>query len=321
MAARKTAARKSTKKKRLGMGLSGMIGAPVEVSPPAESSAASAQASAPSAVPAEGLSSVSVSQIRPNDRQPRQSIDASALEPLVASIRSAGVMQPVVVRPAGADGVHELVAGERRWRAAQAAGLKTVPAVVRNIDDRTAAEWAIIENIQREDLNAVERGDAFRQLQADFGLTHAEIAEQVGLTRAAVTNQIRLCELDEGIRSLIRSGSLSGGHGRCLLSLESIDQRLLLAKEAIKEEWSVRELEQRVRRIASSGGERGTKGGASKGVDRTHLDDLERQLSEHLGTQVRIRTGRKRDQGELRLAFYDLAQFDGLLDRMGFTPS
>jgi ParB family chromosome partitioning protein len=264
------------------------------------------------------MTAIPVGQVRPNDRQPRHSIDSASLEPLVASIRTAGVMQPIVVRPRGDDGCYELVAGERRWRAATAAGLEAVPAIVRAVSDQTAAEWAIIENVQREDLDAVERGDAFRRLQDEFGLTHAEIAEQVGLTRAAVTNQIRLCDLDEGTRTLIRKGALSGGHGRCLLGIASVDQRLAVAKQAVQGEWNVRELERHVRgltSVAPTG-----KGGGTPGSGRAHLDDLERQLGEHLGTRVRIHTGRKRDRGRLSLEFYDLEQFDGLLTRLGFTP-
>ena len=340
MAARKAAAKKPTKKKRrLGMGLSELIGVPVEVSPPAETRGAGQQAervaaespnkpgrqvaaSGPSPadllVEGDGLLVVPVGEIRPNAHQPRNAIEPASLESLAASIRTAGVMQPIIVRPRGADGLHEIVAGERRWRAATIAGLAGVPSIVRQIDDRTAAEWAIIENVQREDLDAIERGDAFRQLQEGFGLTHAEIAEQVGLTRAGVTNQIRLCELDDGIRTLIRRGALSGGHGRSLLGVASIDQRLAIAKQAIEGEWSVRELERRVRQLTVVPGT-GSKPTAQSG--RAHLDDLERQLGEHLGTRVRIQTGRKRDRGRLSMEFYDLEQFDGLLTRLGFKSS
>jgi len=311
------------------MGLSGMVGGPVEVkpAPPTAPAAqvASAGAAAPLAAstaaegqPSAGLISIGVASIRPNDRQPRHTIEPSTLEPLVASIKSAGVMQPVVVRPAGPDGLHELVAGERRWRAATQAGLDAVPAIVRDVDDRTAAEWAIIENVQREDLDAVDRGDAFRRLQDEFGMTHAEIAEQVGLTRSAVTNQIRLCDLDEGVRSLIRAGALSGGHGRCLLGLDRVDDRLTMAKGAVEGEWSVRELERRVRAMTRPATKQ-PQGGGTADAGRAHLDDLERQLGEHLGTRVRIHTGRKRDRGRLSVEFYDLEQFDGLLARLGFT--
>ena len=331
MAARKSSeakpAKKSgpaKKKRRLGVGLSGMIGSPVEVKSPAASSAltSAVQVPIPSASvavgsAADGLIDVLVGDIRPNDRQPRHSIDASSLEPLVASIQTAGVMQPIVLRPRGRDGLYELVAGERRWRAAGQAGLKAVPAVVREIDDRTAAEWAIIENVQREDLNAIDRGDAFRNLQDEFGMTHAEIAVQVGLTRAAVTNQIRLCDLDDGVRTLIRRGALSGGHGRSLLGLASVDHRIAMARQAIESDWSVRELERRVRAISTT--RPAAQGGsAAAATGRAHLDDLERQLSEHLGTKVHIKTGRKRDKGHLAIEFYDLEQFDGLLSRLGF---
>ncbi len=342
MAARKAAAKKPAKKKRrLGMGLSEMIGVPVEVSPPAEAGGAEQPAerlaaeatrkparqvttTGPSPVGRlgadDGLLEVLVGEIRPNAHQPRHAIEPASLESLAASIRTAGIMQPIIVRPRGADGLHEIVAGERRWRAATIAGLTGVPAIVRQIDDRTAAEWAIIENVQREDLDAIERGDAFRQLQEGFGLTHAEIAEQVGLTRAGVTNQIRLCELDDGIRTLIRRGALSGGHGRSLLGVASIDQRLEIAKQAIEGEWSVRELERRVRQLGVvPGSGTGSKPAAQSG--RAHLDDLERQLGEHLGTRVRIQTGRKRDRGRLSMEFYDLEQFDGLLTRLGFKSS
>lgn len=331
------------KKRRLGMGLSGMIGSPVEVKParvPAAKEAPPATPKAPVAQPAQaqklpppqaGVHSdaavadssflhIEVGSIRPNDRQPRQAIIDSSLEPLIASIRTAGVMQPVVVRPSGPDGRHELVAGERRWRAATAAGLLSVPAIVHDIDDQTAAEWAIIENVQREDLDAIERADAFQLLQAEFGLTHSEIADQVGLTRAAVTNQIRLCDLDNDTKSLIRQGALSGGHGRCLLAISTATSRLDFAKQTIKEEWSVRELERRVRSATRSPAAN-PKPAIASDNQRAHLDDLEQQLAQHLGTKVRIITGRKRDRGRLVIEFYDLDQFDGLLGRMGFAST
>jgi ParB family chromosome partitioning protein len=333
------------KKRRLGMGLSGMIGSPVEVTPtrvPAAKEALAATPKGPVAQPAHahkpilsppqvGVQSdaattdssflhIEVGSIRPNDRQPRQAIIDSSLEPLIASIRTAGVMQPVVVRPSGPDGRHELVAGERRWRAATAAGLSSVPAIVHDIDDQTAAEWAIIENVQREDLDAIERANAFQLLQAEFGLTHSEIADQVGLTRAAVTNQIRLCDLDNDTKSLIRQGALTAGHGRCLLAISTATSRLDFAKQTIKEEWSVRELERRVRSATRSPAT-SPKAATASDNHRSHLDDLEQQLAQHLGTKVRIITGRKRDRGRLVIEFYDLDQFDGLLGRMGFTST
>lgn len=337
MPARKAAAspkggKSNKKKRRLGMGLSGMIGGPVEVKPAqsTEEAASDRVATPPKSTPSPAATKappgaamasiyLDVNRIRPNAHQPRQGISTRSLEPLVASIRSSGVMQPIVVRPASEDGSHELVAGERRWRAATAAGLQQIPAVVHDIDDRTAAEWAIIENVQREDLDAIEQADAFRRLQSEFGLTHAEIAEQVGFTRSAVTNQIRLCDLDPDTKTLVREGALSGGHGRSLLGIESSHARLQMAKEAIAGEWSVRELERRVR--SSKPSPKGASQSSTPERNRAHLDDLEQQLATHLGTKVRISTGRAKGRGKLVIEFYDLDQFDGLLGRMGFTSS
>lgn len=318
------------KKRRLGMGLSGMIGTPVEVrsaptapadSPPSKAAEPTTQLTTPDQSEADPdtttLSHISVTAIEPNAHQPRHVIDDAALEPLVSSIATAGVMQPVIVRPRGNG--YELVAGERRWRAAIKAGLDTVPAIVREVDDRTAAEWAIIENVQREDLDPIDKAHAYKRLQDDFGMTHAEIAEQVGLTRAGVTNQVRLCDLDDGVRTLIRHGALSGGHGRCLLGIVSVDDRLELAKQAVHDEWSVRELERRIRQITAGPAKRST-GTVDRDASRAHLDDLEKQLGSHLGTRVQIRTSRTKGHGRVVIEFYDHDQFDGLLKHMGFTP-
>ena len=154
-------------------------------------------------------------------------------------------MQPVVVRTVASG--YELVVGERRWRAAKAAGLDSIPAVIRDLDDKTSAEWALVENLQREDLNPIERAEAFLGLQDDFGLTHQEIADQVGLTRSAVTNQIRLNDLDQGTRELVGLADLTAGHGRSLFVITNMESRVKLAREAMRSGWSVRELERRVR--------------------------------------------------------------------------
>ena len=199
----------SERKKRLGKGLSSMIAKPVAVAP---REAASDPDSTGSSAATDGISSLPVGEIVPNPHQPRQDFDEESLRSLTDSIRTSGVMQPIVVRSTASG--FELVVGERRWRAAQAAGLERIPAVVHDLDDQTSAQWALVENLQREDLNPIERAEAFLGLQDQFGLTHQEIADQVGLTRSAVTNQIRLNELDEGTSALVRSGSLSAGHGR-----------------------------------------------------------------------------------------------------------
>ena len=309
----------ASRKKRLGKGLSSMIAKPVAVAVSKTDSGSAVFDEKPAILPSptkDGLATIPVAQVHPNPHQPRQDFDPDALRTLSESIKLSGVMQPVVVR-AVANG-YELVVGERRWRAAKAAGLDSIPAVVRDLDDRTSAEWALVENLQREDLNPIERAEAFLGLQDDFGLTHQEIADQVGLTRSAVTNQIRLNDLDEGSRELVRAGDLSAGHGRSLLAVTNMELRLKLAREAMRSGWSVRELERRVQDSAASKTPSTSSGKPSMDVTRHQHEELARQLGEHLGTRVQIRTGRKKGAGQLVLDFYDLDQFDGLMNRLDF---
>ncbi len=231
----------ASRKKRLGKGLSSMIAKPVAVAVSESEADPAASVDQPVSAPSptsEGLATIPIAQVHPNPHQPRQDFDPEALKTLSDSIKLSGVMQPVVVRTVASG--YELVVGERRWRAAKAAGLHSIPAVIRDLDDKTSAEWALVENLQREDLNPIERAEAFLGLQDDFGLTHQEIADQVGLTRSAVTNQIRLNDLDQGTRELVRAGDLSAGHGRSLLAITNMESRLKLAREAMRSGWSVR---------------------------------------------------------------------------------
>jgi ParB family chromosome partitioning protein len=322
-------ATKNTKKKRLGMGLSGMLSGPVPVElkpiPKARSTneAASALDGLPpgdSVLSGAGeaqLVHVDLDAITPSKHQPRQRMDEQGIAQLADSIKASGLMQPILVRPAAGDGCYELIAGERRWRAARQAGLSSIPCIVRDVDERVAAELGIVENVQREDLDAIEKADAFQYLQAEFGLTHQEIADRVGWTRAAVTNQIRLCDLDSETRGLVQCGDLTGGHARVLLSVTAVDQRVAMAKQAIADGWSVREMERRVRAVAE-GGRLSSSEKPKEAPRRAHLDDLETQLSDYLGTRVRIAANRAGNKGKLQIEFYDLDQFDGLLQRFGF---
>jgi ParB family chromosome partitioning protein len=264
-----------------------------------------------------GLQDVSVDQIRPNARQPRQDFDPSAIDSLAESIRVAGIMQPIVVRPS-VDGTFEIIAGERRWRAARQLGLLTVPAVVRDVDDRTAAEWALIENIQRADLNPIERAAGLRRLIDDFGLTHQELGERVGLDRASVSNLLRLHDLDPFSRDAVRTGRLSQGHAKALLAISRLDLRQTLAAAAMSGEWSVRELERRVRQATEATSSPSVSPDALPIRSSAHLADLERRLSEHLGSRVTIQLGRKRGSGRILIDFFTLDQFDGILSRLGF---
>lgn len=265
------------------------------------------------------LREIPVEQIIPNPRQPRTDFDQTSIDALAASIRLAGLMQPIMVRPTVAG--YELIAGERRWRAAKLLGLRTIPALVRQLDDEASAELALIENIHREDLNPMDRALALRRLSDDFSLTHQQLAERVGLDRPTVTNLLRLSDLDPATADMVRSGVISQSHGKALLAIESLKLRADMAQRAAKEEWSVRELERRVQQVNSVNisGETTYASPATEPSPRTaNVVDLERKLAEHLGTKVSIQLGRKKGSGRLIVEFYSLDQFDGLMSRLGF---
>ena len=314
MAARKDASRSTPpNRRRLGRGLTSLMSTPVPIeSAPHESAPTPAASDGPGVGE---LRHVDIDQIRADPRQPRERFDEAALDALAASIRTAGLMQPIVLRPRSAGGF-QIVVGERRWRAAQKVGLATVPAVIREIDDQTAAEWALIENIQREDLNPMERAGAFRRLTEEFEMTHQEVAERVGLNRSTVTNFIRLLELDDLTRDAVGRGRLGQAHARLLLGVTNLQVRRHLAELAIREDWSVRVLEKRIGTITAVP-TRPVKSAAAP----AHRLDIERQLSDHLGTRVRVHPGKKKGTGRLTIEFYTLDQFDGLMGRLGFKGS
>lgn len=284
-------------------------------------------------VVATGLVMLALDAVVPNRFQPRSSMQARELDALAASIRVSGVMQPVAVRPLsegderGRGGAkYELVAGERRWRAARTAGLSRIPAVVSNLDDQACAEWALVENIQREDLNPIDRGMALRGLAERFGLSHARVGERVGMDRSSVTNFIRLTELEPSIRELIRKGQLSMGHGKVLLGMEGGVERERVAATAAQEQWTVRRLEEGVGGVGSAGegaNGGGTNGGGTKngresgGVADPVLSDLSKQIGDHLGTKVRVESNRERSKGRIVIEFYGVDHFEGVLRAIG----
>ena len=259
--------------------------------------------------------------IRPNARQPRKDFDATSITELANSIRSAGLLQPVVVRPVlGEKSAYELIAGERRLRACRQLGWSEIPAIVTNATDQNAGIWALIENVHRADLNAMDRALSLKQLSQEFKLTHEALADQVGLDRSSVTNMLRLAELDETTAALVRKGLLSQGHAKALLGVSNLKTRSTLAESTVRGEWSVRALEREVQRVSESSiadVPRGTKSSRR----RTHIDALERKLSQALGTDVSIQTGRKPNTGKLSIAFYSLEQFEGLIGSMGVKPN
>lgn len=264
------------------------------------------------------LREISVGLIDPSPFQPRREFAPAELRGLADSIRQSGLIQPILIRPA-AGGRYELVAGERRLRASKLAGLGTIPAVVRELTDEQAAERALVENIQRTDLNPIERASALRSLCGTFGLTQQEVAGRVGLERSTVTNLVRLLDLPESVQAMIVAGDLSAGHGRALLAVRDPGEAAETARKAIAEAWSVRRTE---REVAESGSPARQAEGAAGERDQTpepdhNISDLETRLGAYLGTRIRIvHAGGK---GKIEIAFFDLDHFDGLMERMGFA--
>ena len=257
-----------------------------------------------------GLQDVPVERIEPGRYQPRSVMDPERLEELAESIKAQGLVQPVVIRPLAREGHYELIAGERRWRATQLAGLKTIPAIVRQIEDESALALALIENIQREDLNPLEEALAIKRLIDEFELTHAEAAHAVGRSRAAVSNLLRLLELDGGVRQLIEKHQIDMGHARALLTLESKDQ-VRVAHEIVAKGLSVRQTEQLVRGLKAPKGSKKTANGADKSPD---LERLEQELTETLCAPTTVKHTAS-GKGQVVIRYTSLDELDGLLAR------
>jgi ParB family transcriptional regulator, chromosome partitioning protein len=240
------------------------------------------------------LQDLPVAQIEPNRNQPRNYFDEEALVSLTASVAAVGVLQPVLVRP-DEDGRFQLIAGERRWRAAKRAGLQTIPALVRVVADADALEQALVENLHREDLNALEEAAAYQQLMEDFGLTQEQVATRVGKSRSAVTNTLRLFQLPPSVQKLVAERKLSAGHARALLGSPDRLFQETLARRAVTEELSVREVEELVREhTAGDGDAPDVKEPATRALRPAGLLELEELLSAHLDTRVKVSMGAKR---------------------------
>ena len=304
------AAKSAAKKGALGRGLDALISAK--------------QPALQQAMPGDTLRTLPVDAMVPGKYQPRRSMDDARLDELASSIKAQGVIQPIVVREQrGADGkrgrTYEIIAGERRWRASQRAGLAEVPVVVREVDDRTVVAMALIENIQREDLNPLEEAQALQRLIDEFDLTHAAAAEAVGRSRAAVSNLLRLLELPEEIRSMVQAGALEMGHARALLPLAT-PMAISVARQALDEGWSVRQVEHRVQQLAS--GKVPTtppKKPARNAPPQADIAALERELSETLGSKVAVLNGRG-NRGRLVIHYAGLDALEGVLERLRNKP-
>ena len=292
----------NVRKKRLGRGLDALLSKPV-----AETRAVSG------GVADGGLAQISLDLLQRGQYQPRVDMRQESLEDLAASIRSQGVVQPIVVRPIGKTGPvqrYEIVAGERRWRAAQMAGLGEIPALVRDVADEDAIEMALIENIQRENLNPLEEASALDRLIREFGLTHAEAATAVGRSRAAVSNLLRLQELSDKVKSMLEKRQLEMGHARALLSISNPVQQYDLARQVFRKGLSVRDTERLVKRMLNATGR--TPKRKSPTAGNGDIRRLEIEVSEKIGAKVRVEHTSK-GSGRLVIPYNNLDELDGIL--------
>ena len=249
-----------------------------------------------------------VGSLQPGKYQPRTHMDSASLEELAASIRAQGLMQPILVRPVGGVDRYEIVAGERRWRAAQMAGMTEVPTLIREIPDESALAMALIENIQRENLNPLEEAQGLQRLIDEFSMTHQQAADAVGRSRPAASNLLRLLQLVEPVQELLMQGQIDMGHARALLPLSGALQ-IQLAQRVVQKRLSVREAERLAQQALKP-----PKESEPKKVDRDLLR-LQEELSDALGAHVEIRTNRK-GTGRIEIGFASLDQLEGLLQRL-----
>ena len=290
-------------KKRLGRGLDALL------SKPATEKEAVSTDDRPQR---DGLRNIPVDLLQRGQYQPRVDMRQDTLENLAHSIKAQGVVQPIVVRPVsgkGSEQRYEIIAGERRWRAAQLAGLDSVPAIVREIPDESAIAMALIENIQRENLNPLEEARALDRLIREFDLTHGEAAEAVGRSRASVSNLLRLQELADKVKPLLEDRQLEMGHARALLGISDATQQYDAARQVVKKGLSVRETERLVKRMVGGGGRKPAKPAAAKSPD---IRRLEMEVSEKLGARVSVEHTAK-GAGKLVIGYNSLDELDGIL--------
>jgi ParB family chromosome partitioning protein len=296
------------KPKGLGLGLEALLG-------PRVREAGDAPASGGDGRP----HTLKLTQLQPGKYQPRTRMDEGSLYELAESIKAQGVMQPILVRPVGVDR-YEIIAGERRMRAARLAGLDEVPVLVKDVPDESAAAMALIENIQREDLNPLEEAQGLKRLTEEFGLTHEMAAQAVGRSRSAASNLLRLLNLTEPVQQLLMAGDLDMGHARALLPLDGA-QQILNATEIVAKKLSVREAEKLVARASASSGRQAPLLRAKHAKPRD-LQRIEQELSDVLTAAVDIRVKKRTkhgEQGEVAIAFGSLDELNGLLSKLGLT--
>lgn len=305
-------------KTRLGRGLSALISVTEpQVAPPqihADAPDPEPQVAVPAApaVQAGTPAELPMDSISPNPHQPRRVFDDATIAGLASSLKAAGLIQPIVVRKVG--GKYQLIAGERRWRAARLAGFTHIPAIVRDVDALTQAQFALIENIQREDLNPIDRALGYQTLMKELGLTQAELATRLGEDRSGIANYLRLLDLAEPVRDFLRDGKLSLGHAKILAGIPDILEQQRLATVVVRQELSVRNLE----RLMSQPQTAAATAQAEVPVATTaHMRELEKSLSRQIGLRVQMRASAQKGKGKVVIHYSSLDQFDELCDRLG----
>ncbi len=290
----------ASKRKGLGRGLDALLSSGSSKPPPASPTAKS-----------DATLTRPIEDMKRGRYQPRVDMRQDSLDELAASIKSQGLIQPIVVRrlknPAAGGPNYEIIAGERRWRAAQLAGLADVPVVVRDVDDEAAMAMALIENIQREDLNPMEEAEALNRLIAEFDLTHEEAGQAVGRSRAAVTNLTRLTDLTPDVQALLRGRRIEMGHARALLAVDSPAQQLSLANKVANEKLSVRAIEKLIKALKAPAAKKPAKPGTDPDIRRLEVD-----LSERLGAKVQVASG-SGGSGKLVIAYHSLDELEGII--------
>ena len=257
----------------------------------------------------ERIATLPLQKVEPNRSQPRKKFDSKGLNELADSIREHGVITPILVQKE--DGYYQIIAGERRWRAAKIAGLKEIPAIIKNYEGSEKLAISLIENIQREDLDVIEEAQAYRQLIDDYALTQEQVAKRVSKSRTAITNAMRLLNLDERVQAMLAEGAIAMGHARALLAIKSKTAQYALAQKVAAEQMSVREVERAVKQLSGSPG-KGSKPRKKKGSD-PYLRDLEEKMAQAVGTKVTI-SEKARGKGKIEIEYYSMAELDRLFE-------
>ncbi len=309
-------------KRALGRGLSALLGD--AVTPQPMNQMPTGEGPVPMGPPMLGdreALTLPLESVSGNPDQPRKAFDDNALEELAQSIRANGILQPILVRRKrpGSGTSYEVIAGERRLRAAHLAGLDVIPALVCSMEEQEAFKLALLENIQREDLNAIEEAEAYRRLMDDLGATHQEMADMLGKNRSTITNILRLLTLEEPIRELVKTEQLSMGHARCLLAVSEPTDRLSLAKEVVSSGIPVRMLEKRIQKLLGDN----RPGGSGKSRRKTNsaeavaVREFETRLEHHLGSPVSIQ--RRAKKGKIEIRFFSDEELERVLERLGIS--